>query len=324
MDTATHFVIGVSLAGLATIDPVINQDPSLIQPILIGTIVGSQAPDFDSITRMFGGTSSYVRNHRGITHSIPFILLWPTIISFVISLIYPNMPLFHLWLWTFIAVFFHVFLDIFNAYGTQALLPFSSKWLALNVINIFDPFIFITHVLAISLWSIPNINTKATFIVVYLSTFLYIGWRTWIQHNLLHKLPVDGKLTLLPTIKWSTWNLILETEKEFRLGLVKNSKIEWIDTKKKLPEHQCVIKSKQNKMVQDFLYFTSYSYPVWEKNPYGYEVRWIDLRYRFKEHYPFLVIVLLNESYQIKQSYIGWIYTEKQIQKKLIALLAKG
>ena len=37
----------------------------------------------------------------------------------------------------------HVFVDIFNSYGTQALRPITNKWIQLSVINTFDPIIFI-------------------------------------------------------------------------------------------------------------------------------------------------------------------------------------
>ena len=89
MDTGTHFVFGISLAGLATISPTINTDPSLVQSILIGTIIGSQAPDFDGVTRFWGGTANYIKNHRGLTHSLLAILIWPTVITLFLLLYYP-------------------------------------------------------------------------------------------------------------------------------------------------------------------------------------------------------------------------------------------
>ena len=45
-------------------------------------------------------------------------------------------------MWAQLAVFLHVFVDIFNSYGTQALRPISNKWIQLGVINTFDPIIF--------------------------------------------------------------------------------------------------------------------------------------------------------------------------------------
>lgn len=40
MDTGTHLVIGLGLAGLAHIDPVIASDPVASTAVLIGTVAG--------------------------------------------------------------------------------------------------------------------------------------------------------------------------------------------------------------------------------------------------------------------------------------------
>ena len=109
--------------------------------VIAGTIIGSQAPDVDTVLKL-RNNAVYIRHHRGITHSIPAVLLWPIVITGILSLIFQDANVFHLWLWTFLAVFLHVFVDIFNAYGTQALRPISKKWVAFGVINTFDPIIF--------------------------------------------------------------------------------------------------------------------------------------------------------------------------------------
>ena len=46
----------------------------------------------------------------------------------------------------------HVFVDIFNSYGTQALRPITNKWIQLSVINTFDPIIFIILSTGVLLW----------------------------------------------------------------------------------------------------------------------------------------------------------------------------
>ena len=51
MDTGTHVVMGVGLAGLATLDPVVANDPVLFGSVFVGTMLGSQAPDFDTILK---------------------------------------------------------------------------------------------------------------------------------------------------------------------------------------------------------------------------------------------------------------------------------
>lgn len=80
MDTGSHLLLGVTLAGLAHATGFVGTDPAVGQALMIATVVGSHAPDFDTVVRLRGITS-YIRFHRGITHSIPALFLWPLIIS---------------------------------------------------------------------------------------------------------------------------------------------------------------------------------------------------------------------------------------------------
>ncbi len=141
MDSGTHFVMGIALGGLALADPVVANHSMTFTAVMAGTIIGSQAPDVDTVLKL-RNNAIYIRHHRGITHSLPAVALWPILITAVLSFIIQDANVFHLWLWTFLAVALHVFVDIFNAYGTQAIRPFSRKWVALGVINTFDPIIF--------------------------------------------------------------------------------------------------------------------------------------------------------------------------------------
>jgi len=323
MDTGTHFVIGITLGGLAYLDPAIQQDPVLAQSVFIGTIVGSQAPDFDGIFRV-ASTRRYIKHHRGISHSLPAILLWPTIISIAISQFYQNVSMSHLWFWTFSAVFLHIFLDLFNAYGTQVFRPITKKWIALNMVHIFDPFLFLLHTIAAGLWVTLEVSPLNVFVPVYLLTFFYLSWRAWSYHTLLSDVrqayQLKGKITLLPTIHPFVWNMILKTNHEYKIGIVRNKRLTWLDVKKRTKEHPCVYAAMNDKKVQTFLSFTSYAFLEWQKNPFGYEVRWIDLRYRFNDRYPFMAIVLLDNSLHIIDSYIGWVYNQKHMEKKIEAL----
>lgn len=328
MDTATHFVIGISLAGIAHIDPVM-QNEALSQAVFLGSIIGSQAPDFDGVSRLFGGTAGYIKHHRGVSHSIPALFIWPTLITFFISLFYSSLTsLSHLWLWTFLAVFLHVLLDLLNAYGTQAFLPFSRKWVALNIIHIFDPFIFLLHGGSAVFWLLLEVKPLPVFIPVYLFSLIYIGWRAWSHHNIFRNIRQEdkavGKFTFFPTLSWSTWNFIFENENEFKMGAVTHGKLKWMDQKIKPVPHPSVEASKEDKKIKILLAFTPFAYPKWEKTSFGYEVHWIDLRYRFHQHYPFVAIALLDESYQVIDSYVGWLYHQKYVSKKIESLLKQS
>src|SRR5699024_11361618 len=66
----------------------------------------------------------------------------------------------------------HVFVDIFNAYGTQAGRPFTNKWIALGFINTFDPYIFILHIVGIIAW-ILGANPGYTWLIIYTFIAMY-------------------------------------------------------------------------------------------------------------------------------------------------------
>src|SRR5699024_11042631 len=110
--------------GLATLDPVVAHDPVLYNAVLAGTLIGSQAPDFDTILKL-KNNAVYIRNHRGMTHSIPAAIMWGILISFLIFFFLPEVNFLHVWPWTYVVVAFQVLLDIFNAYSTQAIRRFS-------------------------------------------------------------------------------------------------------------------------------------------------------------------------------------------------------
>ena len=85
----------------------------------------------------------------------------------------PEANFIHVWAWTFLAVFLHVFVDIFNSYGTQALRPFSNKWVAIGVINTFDPIIFILHAIALIIWGM-GANPVYTILTTVRNHFLLL------------------------------------------------------------------------------------------------------------------------------------------------------
>ena len=77
MDTGTHLVMGIALGGFATLDPLVaNRHIGTATAVMIGTMLGSQAPDIDTVLKMHNN-AVYISNHRGMTHSIPFVLLSP-------------------------------------------------------------------------------------------------------------------------------------------------------------------------------------------------------------------------------------------------------
>ncbi len=325
MDTGTHFVMGIALGGLATLDPVVVDGSVTAQAVLVGTILGSQAPDIDTILKL-RNNAVYIRNHRGITHSIPAVLLWPIVISLVTFAFLPEANLLHLWLWTFLAVFLHVFVDIFNAYGTQALRPISKRWVALGVINTFDPFIFAIHVVGLILWGF-GLSPTILFLIIYTIIVLYylarFRERALVKRNVKQQITGATKILLQPTMRFRRWKIAVMTKNKYYVAHAENGIVTILDTfdRVPLPESDVLEAAKHDINLAAFLSFSPiYRWEIEEKEKY-YAVRFIDLRYRSNGYYPFVAVVHLDYDLNILNSYTGWIFSEAKLQKKLNVIL---
>jgi len=322
MDTGTHFVFGLGLGGLAMIDPVIASAPYGPLAILIGTVAGSNAPDLDGLLR-FKSNADYIRNHRGLSHSFPAILGWSAVITAAVSLAFRSVPWWHVAFWVLLAVVVHVVSDLFNSYGTQALRPVSKQWVAWNIIHIFDPIIFSAHLLAILLWISGAAAPQVVFPVLYVLLIVYYGWRTLVRRNLADKIPrldpygrPGDKYTMLPTVSLYRWNVVRVSEDgTYGIGEWDHGKLKWIDVLK-CDEHPAIDASKRHQDVKAFLSVTPFPCGHVKPKTWGYEVRWVDVRYRYRKQYPFVAVVMMDQSYRPLTSYVGWL-SDDRLEKRL-------
>ncbi|SDH43251.1 inner membrane protein [Alteribacillus persepolensis] len=321
MDTATHAVMGIGLGGLAMLDPVVAETPYAMQTVMAATIIGSQAPDFDTILKL-KNNAVYIKYHRGPTHSIPAVLLWPVIVAGGVYISSPEISFLHLWMWTFLAVFLHVFVDIFNAYGTQALSPFSKRWIALGVINIFDPLIFLVHIAGFLLWRYgapPGI----TFFLLYCSLIFYYIWRFRARNKVLKQAsqfhPNATHFFISPTFNWNKWHLVIRTKDMLHVTESRSGKLQYFESYpfEPIPDNNIIQAARKDQNLEAFLSFSpTYRWKIREMQD-GWEVKFIDLRYRSKGYYPFVAVVRLDKHLRIYTSYTGWIYSDETLEKKL-------
>ncbi|MEJ8545597.1 metal-dependent hydrolase [Brevibacillus borstelensis] len=229
MDTGSHLLLGVTLGGLAHLSPSVASDPALAQAVMAATVIGSNAPDFDTVVRVKGATT-YIRYHRGITHSIPALFLWPAVISLSVSAfsgLWAHLML--LYLWAFLAVVLHVFLDMLNTYGVQCLRPFSQRWVHLDILAIFEPFLFVLHAGAAVRWLFFGGEPGTIFSIVYLASFGYIVGRAC-HHQLLvrrvkDRFGLDGAYHVIPGFHPFYWRFVVETDRHFYTGKVEYQRV---------------------------------------------------------------------------------------------------
>ena len=322
MDTGTHLVMGIALGGLALVDPAVNEHTVTFAAVMAGTILGSQAPDADTILKL-RNNAVYIRHHRGITHSIPAILLWPLAITVVLALFFPEANILHLWLWTQLAVFIHVFVDIFNAYGTQAFKPFSKKWVALGIINTFDPFIFTAHCVAIIIWALGG---QAVFIfsILYIILIIYYIIRFLMQRAIKtavhYTIQDEDYVIVAPTMKFFHWRVAAASKTHYYVGRAYRRSITIYDKFEihPLPQTPLVAKAMTDPNFRSFINFSPlYRWEIAELENGLTELRLIDLRYRSNNRYPFVAVAHLDHDLNIVNSYTGWIFSEDKLQKKL-------
>jgi inner membrane protein len=325
MDTTSHIVIGLGLGALAQIDPVVA-DSSLSQAVLLGTVIGSNAPDADCIYKL-KGKGSYFRNHRGWTHSLLALPLWGLAISGVIHPFFPDSSFLHLFLWTFLSVVVHVGLDLFNVYGTQAARPFSSAWFSFDSIPLVDSYILALHAIGFAL--IPFFESGIIFSFIYLFILFHLLFRTFyagrIKEHLRLYYPEASRIKLIPNPDLLTWNFLIEIEEEFIFGIYTATTIKIEHKLQKRSDDQDIIeKSRKEPDIADFLASTQFAYPFVKKAKNGYFVMWKDLRFRMdKSYFPYHAIMYITSDHQFKSTYTDKIYSIKHYKKVLRELEGK-
>lgn len=317
MDTTSHILMGLGLGALAQINPVIANDDVLTQAVVLGTIIGSNAPDFDFMY-LLKGKGSYYRNHRAWSHSLLALPLWSAAVSGIIFSLF-NVPSFsHLFFWTFLAVILHVFFDLFNVHGTQVLLPFSNKWIAFDSLPLFDPMISFVHILGFCL--LPFYEPGKTFLIIYLFIFLYVVLRTtyavMIKRKLEHHFIRSLRIKLIPRTFLFQWDVLIETKTDFLFGVYSDGSLHIEHTfSKEIDFPELVSDSQKHPTVSDFLSSTQFAYPFVQSWKNGYLIYWKDLRFRTKKFFPTLAILFISSDFKMKNCFIGTLHSLKQYKQ---------
>ncbi len=321
MDSVTHVCFGIGLAALAHWDPTLATSPAAFQSIAIATVAGSVIPDCDTIFRL-GGNANFLRQHRGITHSLPFLLVWAFGIAGAVSLI-PNAANFIiLFIWTSIALILHVLTDVLNPYGTQVFIPFSKKRYAWNVLPTFDPFIFTIHLIGIIGWvqSIAPVHVIAS--ISYVMIGVYIGWRFLKQRNVIRNLPhIDKNYAradhywALPTANPFRFEIGKRTSKHtFHTGTLSYHNITWLHQWVS-DKHPAILNSTTHDTVKALIEFSNDQVVHVYDHDWGTEVRWFDVRYTYRKNFPLVASVMMDRNLQPISGNVGWM-NERQLHKK--------
>jgi len=313
MDTASHWLFGATLTGFAMTDPALGAHPERLAATMVALVVCSHAPDFDAIARL-GGKSAYLRWHRGATHSIPAIFAWPTVVALPYLLAFgADAAAVHLYFWGLAAVAWHVALDATNGYGVQCLRPFTRRWVRLDALTIWDPFLFGLHAAAAALWALRAIEPFPWFPALYAITFGYVALRVRRQRmwrsRLRDAFRAQGACFVSPCLRWGKWAFLVESEDRYVTGFIQGGRFVatgHVEKGASVEADPRVEASRSTDAVRTFLDFAGHVHVGLRETPDGWVVRWSDARFYFGPRFPFGVDVRLDRGGNVVSATIGW------------------
>jgi inner membrane protein len=141
VDNVTHTLTGLMLSRSG-----IDRKVARAAPMMM---IAANLPDIDAVA-FFGGPAAYLEWHRSYPHALVFAPLM-ALIPPLLFLVFARQRI-TLWAYagSLIGVLSHLALDWTNVYGIRLLLPFSDRWLRLDITDIVDPWILAILFLALA------------------------------------------------------------------------------------------------------------------------------------------------------------------------------
>jgi inner membrane protein len=279
MDNLTH-----SLTGLMLSRSGLNRWYPRATLVLV---IAANIPDID-ILAIARGPLYYFEQHRGITHSIaaaPIMALLPVLLACAMGRTMRGWAA--AWAISIIGVASHLLLDWTNVYGIRLLLPFSSQWFHLDLINLFDLLVWAVLLFG---WLGPMMGklvsgeigaqpgTGRGLAIFALSFFLVYDFGRFLSHQratemLNSRLYRDGppiRTAAFPSagvspLEWQGWIERPEFVMHFTVNVLKEFDPTAGTTIFKTPPGPAIEAARQAAPVRVFLRFAQY--PLWSVTP---------------------------------------------------------
>lgn len=180
MDTLTHALSGALAARLCVRppDPQHPNRPAVWQAVTVGT-VAALFPDGDFVLA-FISEMTYLRGHRGMTHSLLLLPLWGLLIAWAMAALFrvthrpgqPRPDWKNLYFLACLALLLHILGDLITQFGTMLLSPLSDRRFSLSTTFIID--LGISGILLAGL--IASAAWRRSRLPAALATLALLGW----------------------------------------------------------------------------------------------------------------------------------------------------
>jgi len=296
MDPVTH-----ALAGAFIPKTVFGRKASLWV-----SMISSIAPDFDYITG-FWGADTFLRYHRGITHGIIALFIFPLMTGIILKYHFKKGFLYYSFL-SFIAYGLHLFMDLTNQYGVRILSPLDWNMYSLDITFIIDPYITLGLFTSLLFFYYKK---KGRVVISFLTLILFVLYITGRYHlknaseELLRERMDEYVYRLCPLPgDFFRWWFVSRTGNVYKTGFVDlfTERVyiqERLVYSEKEPE---IILSKSTEAVKNFLTLAQSPYSEVRREGNRTTVVWHELSYAFLPGDHFVAKVIYDRNGKVVHS----------------------
>ncbi len=295
MDPITHSLAGITIANLGF------KRKAAMWVLLLSSI----APDFDYITRLWGA-DVFLRYHRGITHGILALFIVPIVIGLIFGY---RKGFFYYSFLAFFGYAAHLFMDLTTQYGTRILSPLDWEQFSLDLIFIIDPYITLGLLLSVILCKLNKRRAVAIALITLFFLIAYTGGRDYLHDKtkdfLRERIEANTyEMCPLPN-DFLRWWFITISGNEIKVGFADlfTKRVCVQETYWTTERDPFVDRSKENRVVKNFLYFAKYPYAEVRRDGGSVTVIWRELAYSFRAGDHFVAMVIFDKEGKVVNSY---------------------
>lgn len=322
MDPISHALVGAAIGGL--------RDGAAPETLLWAAVAGAVIPDIDFVVRLVAGEAAYLDHHRGPTHGPVGWVAEAGAIAGVLKALAPGAGFGALFLWALAGVLSHAFLDLTNAYGTQALWPLRRRRYAWDWTQVVDLPILVLGLANLTLaWLVPE-RRWLWALLALAGMGLYLAFRAWVHGVLLaavrRRFPEAGAVSVIPgLVGWNRWRYVAELPDRALVGWVTLRPLAVGEPREQVRlQDRVVAASLASPMAQLIRRFSRHPCAAWEPLGDGYRVRWYDLRYEFGSFTPFAAEVILDPELNLVDDRLSRSRPDRQTARLLLREALRG
>ncbi len=266
-------------------------------------LISSLAPDLDYVSR-FWGADVFLRYHRGITHGIAALFIFPIIIGIIFG--YRKGFLYYFFI-SLLGYGAHILMDLATQYGTRVLSPLDWEAYSLDLVFIIDPYITLGLLLCVILgWK----NRKRAPMIAAVTLVLmvsYFAGRYYLHEEATDflKTKVDANTYALCPLPndFLRWWFVARSGDEYLTGFADLfAQRVCIQERYKPVRDPLIERSREERAVRNFLYFAKYPYADVEKKGDRTVVIWRELAYSFRAGDHFVTKVVFDKRGRVLSS----------------------